>query len=86
MFSAPASYLAIPIERMFGALKAKDFDSLEPPHLLKQHLPRAKRFTHIQKILSQISDYLFNIKQSKVQTFFRESLRKLEVFLTKEKI
>jgi hypothetical protein len=41
IFSAPASFLAIPIEGVFGALKAVDFDTKPDPDpriMKKRHL------------------------------------------------
>jgi hypothetical protein len=61
LYSAPASYLVAPIERLFGALKQKNFDLEEAPPSLKEALPRASRFTKTQILMALISEYMFNI-------------------------
>ncbi len=33
IFSAPASYLAIPVERIFGLIKKQDLDDVKTPNL-----------------------------------------------------
>jgi hypothetical protein len=46
MYSAPASYLVAPIERLFGALKCCNFEQQETPNMLAESLPAARKFTH----------------------------------------
>lgn len=58
LFSAPASYLVAPIERLFGALKSIDFDQRDTPIILKNAIPAAGKFTKTQTIMGKISEYL----------------------------
>ena len=61
MYSAPASYLAIPVERLFGSIEINDFEMQEDPSSLKKVLPNAKRYTHVQIIMAKIAEYLFKV-------------------------
>jgi transposase len=84
LFSAPASYLVAPIERVFGALKQKDFESEEAPPSLKAALPRAQVFTRTQILISMISDSMFGFKKEHLVHFYTEGFRHLALFLDRQ--
>ena len=46
MFTAPASYLAAPVECLFGAMKRVDFEKVEEPDPSRLHQYRIRRLTH----------------------------------------
>ena len=61
IFSAPASFLAIPIEGVFAALKAVDFSKVKDPEpsILKKR--RISKLTKKQILMSKVSQYLFSL-------------------------
>jgi hypothetical protein len=77
LFSAPASYLVAPIERLFGALKSFEFDRKELPSILKMLMPSAEKFTHTQMILSKISEYLLRMQERNIIGHFKKSFSNL---------
>ena len=69
------------MERLFGALKSVDFESIDTPDILKTSLPSAKKFTHTQIIISKITKYLFEIEPRKIARHYSESFKNLDQYL-----
>ena len=71
----------MPIERLFGALKQKDFERDHIPAALIEALPAARRFTHVQTIMSKVASYMFSIQKDAILSFFSVGVRNLDAFL-----
>ena len=60
LYSAPASYSAVPIERFFGAIKSKNYEEEEVPDILKRSLPLGSEVhACVNFACKDISIYLF---------------------------
>ena len=81
IFSAPASFLAIPIEGMFGALKAVDFASIPDPEASILEDLDIRHVTKKQALMIKIANYLFKFKKEKVLSLFKQRLAHLDKFL-----
>ena len=58
LFSAPASYSAIPVEGVFGALKAIDLDQLPEPNTARISTTNSRKPTTKQHIMFHATQYL----------------------------
>ena len=58
IFSAPASFLVAPVEGVFGAIKAINFNSVSEPEIEEFKDKGIKKLTNKQSIMSKISNYL----------------------------
>jgi hypothetical protein len=63
MFTAPASFLAVPIESVFKHLKMTDFRERQLPEQVKVTNGGHDQLTKKQCLLAQVADYLININQ-----------------------
>ena len=68
LFSAPASFLAIPVEGMFGAINARDFKKVEAPKVAELSKQKIKRLSNMQGLMAKVADYLLSIKQQHVKS------------------
>ena len=86
LFSAPASFLAIPIEQVFFDLKITDFMERGLPANIRitTHLgkPPSKR----EVLLAQVATHFFNLKITQIHKFFCDRLLHLSHFLAKKKV
>lgn len=72
MFTAPASYLAAPVENFFGALKGVDFMKWPDPNPEDLHAPNIQKFTHSHNIMLKISNYIFYFTKEKMLSLYSE--------------
>jgi hypothetical protein len=81
MYSAPASFLALPIESVFRVIKNTDFrkrglsPDVQIKNLTHQQLSRK------QYLLAQVAHFIFTISQKRMNNIYHERLTKLQVFL-----
>ncbi len=61
LFSAPASFLAIPVEGVFCNIKALDFSDLPDPEPQVFGGKLIKKYTHKQKMILKVSTHLLNL-------------------------
>jgi hypothetical protein len=61
MFSAPASFLALPVESVFKYLKMTDFRERPLPEDVKVKNGPHDKLTKKQYLLSQVANYIMNI-------------------------
>ena len=81
VYSAPASFLAIPVEGVFGALKGKNLMNEEDLDQETMIRLKVKKLTNKQCIIAKVSNYLFQLDQDKITKIFVTRLRMLEHFL-----
>ena len=86
IYSAPASFLAIPVEGLFGAIKAKNFLNEPDPDVETLRSLGVKKLTNKQRLIIKISNYLFEVAQPKVTRIFVKRLRMLEHFLLRNRV
>ena len=86
LFSAPASYLVAPVERLFGSLKNCNFEMRETPTMLAESMPAARKFTHQQIILAKISQFMFAYSHHKILSHYREAFKNLAKLLQQKLI
>lgn len=55
IFTAPASFLAVPIEGIFGPIKLVDFTKIPNPELSVIPSKKIKKFTHKQNTMIKIA-------------------------------
>ena len=81
IYSAPASFLAIPVEGLFGAIKGKNFLNEADPDAETLRALGVKKLTNKQRLILKISNYLYNIDRVTIRRILARRLRKLEHFL-----
>ena len=86
IFSAPAYFLAIPIEGLFGALKAIDFSKVPDPDPSVLKLDRIKNFTKKQIVMMKIAEYLFAFSKDSVNSLFKKRFMHMAQFLDSRKV
>ena len=86
VYTAPASFLAIPVEGLFGAMKAKNLIYEADPDDETMKELHVKKLTNKQRIIAKLSNYLFKVTQDKVDQIFHNRLRKLEHFLLMRRV
>lgn len=86
MYSAPALYLALPIEVLFGAVKAVQLPSLSSEDSAKLKDMGIRRLTNKQAMMVSVADYLRTLSQSSIAHIFQEQFAKLLTFLDLEKV
>ena len=67
IISAPASYLSIPVERLFGLLKKQDFDECATPNLPVVNSRRIKHLTNKQKVMIKVTQYLRSLSTKQIK-------------------
>jgi hypothetical protein len=83
MFTAPASFLAVPIESVLKHLKVTDFRERRlPEHVIGRH----EDLTNKQYLLAQEADYLINMKHSTMLSIYRERFKNLRMFLQMKQV
>ncbi len=58
VFSAPASYAAIPVEELFGKIKCLNLDSKPEPDISSLGNPKISKLTLTQTAMLKISNYI----------------------------
>ncbi len=58
IFSAAASYLALPVERIFSLIKKQDLEQDTTPNLPEVRERRIKKLTNKQKIMLKVSSFI----------------------------
>ncbi len=81
LFSAPASYLVAPIERLFGSLKNCNFETRDTPSILAEALPAARKFTHQQIIFAKIAQFMFSYSHDNILSHYTEAFKNLTLYL-----
>ena len=77
IFSAPASFLAVPIEGLFAALKATDFNKIADPDPAMLKVKKISKLTKKQNLIIKVAEYLFNITHEMISSIYRERFAKL---------
>ena len=82
MFTAPASYAALPVEGIFAGLKALDLEQIEDPSddILKEL--NMKKVNLQQKVIFKVAGYLNGLHLHKVERIFASRIRELAGFLS----
>lgn len=86
MFSAPASFLALPIEGVFRQIKLVDFRERQLPDSFKVNGNANAALTKKQTLLAQIAHYILTMDTHLVNAIYQERLLKLEHFLQRRKV
>ena len=86
IYSAPASFLAIPIEGIFGALKAVDFDAIQDPDPSLLKSANISKPSKKQIMMMKIARYLFAFEKNKISKLFSLRLSQLDKFLMGTKV
>ena len=86
IFSAPASFLAIPVEAVFGAIKSVDYSTKCFPPLEPGAVRRPTRTTIKWESLLKVSRYLLNLSPMKVARLFESRLANLSSFILLDKV
>ena len=86
MFSAPASFVSMPIESVFKYLKLTDFSLMNLRDDFKVKGIENKDLTKKQLLLCQVSDFLLNNKFQKMNAIFHERLLNLAMFLAEKRV
>ncbi len=81
VFTAPASFQAVPVEGLFAFIKAHDFLKMEDPDPGILGIPKVKKFTKKQVLMAHISNRLFDIPLVKVTSIFKSRLALLINFI-----
>ena len=71
LFSAPASFKAIPVEGVFGAIKAVDFSKIPDSDPAPVSTERVKKMTLKQKLMMKVSNYLFTLTPDMLTSHYR---------------
>ncbi len=58
MYSAPASYNIVPVERIFGSIKAKDFGRVAAPTVSEVEELAITKLTNKQDLMAKVAWYL----------------------------
>jgi hypothetical protein len=81
IFSAPASYLCLPIERELGILKSKFHDIDRHSRKITYVLPEARRgVTVTQKFIFLVVKELRGLERGMIKGLFKTQFSKLKVF------
>ena len=77
LFTAPASFIAVPIEGIFEIIKSFEFceRSLREPTLVRE-IP-ADKFTKKQYLLAQLSEHLLNLEKETFMNVFSKRFKQL---------
>ena len=86
LFTAPASFLALPVESMFKFIKLTDFRERTLSDRLKVTGRSETHLTHKEHLLAQISDFLSSMSPTSITKIYHERLRHLRVFLGEERV
>ena len=86
MYSAPASYAALPIELLFGAIKTAKLPALSTADDAKLKGKGIKRLTNKQAMMVSVADYLRSLSKTSIRHIFNEQFSKLLAFLRMEKV
>ena len=62
IFSAPASYLALPVEGIFGLIKGREYDTISTPQLLSVHEKNIRKLSNKQRLMIKVSEYLLGLQ------------------------
>jgi len=81
MFSAPASYEALPVELVFGAIKAAKLPAVDEASLQELQDRRIRHLTNKQRMMLSVSEYLRGVSSESIKNIFFKQLSKLELFL-----
>jgi hypothetical protein len=63
IFSAPASYLALPVERVFSLIKKEDLEDNRTPNLPIVKDKGIKKLTNKQRTMLKVSEYINNLSE-----------------------
>jgi hypothetical protein len=86
LFTAPASFLAVPIESVFKYLKMTDFRERRLPEHVQVCNGRHEDLTKKQYLLAQVADYLINIAHSTMLSIYRQRFKNLKMFLQMKQV
>ena len=86
LFSAPASYKAMPIESVFKYLKLTDFRQTPMHDALIVKDRTQEQLTHKERHLSRVSHFLLSMSDNKIKKIFYERLAQLRGFLALERV
>jgi hypothetical protein len=86
LFSAPASYDVMPVERFFFSIKRKDFQDVETPNPSAVKSDNIQKFTLKQKMMMKISQHLRSLEKETMAKMFAMSFQCLEDFLRKKAV
>ena len=70
MFSAPASYLSLPVESIFGLIKKCDLDEVRTPTLPAIKERRICKLTNKQRAMIKISKYIRELAPKMIRKCF----------------
>jgi hypothetical protein len=86
VYSAPASFHALPVESVFKYLKLTDFRERHLPINLFIKNMQHDELTKKQYLLAQVASYITSISNLKMKTIYFERLKRLRVFLGEERV
>ena len=81
LYSAPASFLAVPVEGVFAALKQVDMAKQDDVLLEAAGDDNISSLTHKQRIMLKVGRYLLALTPAKMESIFKSRLRNLERFI-----
>ena len=62
IFSAPASYLSLLVEGIFGLIKGREYDTISTPQLLSVHEKNIRKLSNKQRLMIKVSEYLLGLQ------------------------
>ena len=82
----PASYLVVPVDKLFGAMKRRDYSKFIDPTSLEARSPEFKRLINKQSRIENASEDLISIPAEEVASIFAKRLIKLSSLFNLEKV
>jgi hypothetical protein len=86
LFSAPASYKAVPVESVFMYLKLTDFRHRQLSQTLTIKDITHDKLSKKQLLISQVADFILNISDTKMKDIFYSRLKHLRYFLALRRV
>lgn len=86
LYTAPASYLCLPVELLFAAIKSHDYSEIETPILPIVQIKKITKLSNKQRAMLKISNYLRSIPCTSIKRIFYKQLINLTHFLTLSKV
>lgn len=77
LFTAPASYIACPVEQVFSLIKKIKLDTVSTPLVPDAQSRNITRLTNKQRVQLKIAQYLRGVGKETIQRVFLRSLRNL---------
>ena len=81
MFSAPASYAALPVEGVFKIVKARDLDAMPDPSVEELREGHVERVTFMHRVMYKLAINLMAMPDSRIVRQFCSQLPALQLYI-----